>query len=52
MLFRSMAIGQGSAHGIVDGVFETLDAAHAGGDPQAMVLQLVDLLASKSKASA
>jgi 3-hydroxyisobutyrate dehydrogenase-like beta-hydroxyacid dehydrogenase len=45
--YRQMAIAQSAAHGIADGISGTLDAACASGDPQGMVLQLVDLLARK-----
>lgn len=50
--FRQMAITQSAAHQIADGVFATLDAACDKGDPQGMVLQLVDLLARNPQAKA
>jgi 3-hydroxyisobutyrate dehydrogenase-like beta-hydroxyacid dehydrogenase len=50
--FRQMAIAQSAAHQIADGVFATLDAACDKGDPQGMVLQLVDLLARNPQAKA
>ena len=50
--FRQMAIAQSAAHQIADGVFATVDAACDKGDPQGMVLQLVDLLARNPQAKA